>query len=462
MRIEATGRALAPMHAVLGNMNGERYAAGGLALAALAATVAAVIGVFAVSPIALEAAGLPYFEAGGNLLSRIHPATPLALFALVLRCLAARAPARLAARLAFGDPGVVLLMAATTIAAVFAVFVDKTPVTPLVDTFVLPAAFALLLRDLDPAIARRLAVAVAVLLAANAAVAAAEVLTDWRLVPIDVPDTVTGDPTQPGATFSWQAELAEDWRARALLGHPIVNGAITGAFVLCLAAPGAGWLPPLARAGLIALSGASLFTFGARTSLVLTIVLAAALLGWGAASAVARGSRLTPSRFAAGLVCLALAVAAAAMLAHGDFFARTLQRFTADQGSATTRITMFALLEPISLSDLMLRPDKDLVATLQRLYGLEFGIESSWLGLALTYGLPVATMLLVAVLAFFRSIAASSGPGASIVLAFYFILVSVTASVSGKTTTLAMVVALILLFLRSGAPGPTTRRAGVV
>ena len=74
----------------------------------------------------------------------------------------------------------------------------------------------------------------------------------------------------------------------------------------------------------------------------------------------------------------------------------------------------------------------------------------------------MASLLLAGLLAFCREIVRRCGAGAGVVLGFYFVLVSVTASMSGKTTTFAMVVALVLLFLRSGAPDPKSRRAGLV
>ncbi len=432
-----------------------------LSFAALTATAAALVGVFAASPIALEALGLPYFEAGGGVLSRVHPATPLAAAALLLRCLAARSPGRTLLRL-LGGSGTVLLLCATATAAVFAILVDRTPVSPLLDTFILPVLLAALLRDLDPAIARRLAFVVMVLFTLNALAAGAEVLLHWRLIPINVPENATGDPTAPDAVFSWQAELADDWRARALFGHPIAGSAVTGAFVLCLVAPACCWPSPPVRASLAALCAASLFTFGGRTALVLTFPLATALLSPSAARGLATGRRLAPRPLAIALTGLAVAAVAALLLAHAGFFERTLARFAVDEGSASTRLTMFRLLEPLTLHDLLLHPDKDQIATLQRLHGLEFGIESSWLGLVLAYGIVVASLLFVGILAFSREIVRRCGKGVSIVLGFYFILVSVTASMSGKTTTFAMVIALVLLFLRRGAPDLESRRARLV
>ena len=431
-------------------------------LAALVATFAAVIGLFAISPLALEAHGIAYISSGGGVLAKFHPSTLIALGALVLRCLASRAPMRTAWRLFSSDTGIVLLIAAVVIAGGFAVFIDKTPVTPLVDTFVLPLIVFLLLRDLDPGLTRWLAICVAVILAINAVVGIVEFLDGWRLIHVDVPETVTSDPTLANATFSWQAELAEDWRSTALLGHPLVNGLIAGAFILCLLAPAAAWLPTSLRLALIALQAASLFAFGARAALVLSFLFGAWLVGVQLVAAVARGTRVNPRQIAIALLGIGVVIVGVTLLSESGFLDKTIERFTHDAGSATTRLTMFSLLDPFSWADLLLKPDKDVVATWQRMYGLEFGIESSWLGLVLIYGIIVTTLLIAGLLAFARSIVGCGARGTGVVLALYFLLVSVSATMSGKTTTFAMTVALVMLFLRRDLPGLTRRQVGLV
>ena len=427
-------------------------------IAALLATVAAVTTLFAISPILLESRGIAYYSSGGGVFSKVHPATPLALAALGLRCLGSARPVNRAWRLLTGDRGVLLLLAATAIAAVFAVFVDKTPVAPLIDTFVLPAVVFLLLRGLDPTVSRWLATIVTIVLLANAVLAMVEQVQHWHLIQLSIPYDATGDPTSANGVFSWQAELAEDWRAWGLLGHPLVNGLIVGSFVLCLVCPGSDWIPLAWRVPLIVFESVSLFSFGARTGLVLTALLGAWLIAVRTSAAIGRGYRLRPRTLGGTVLVLAMAALAVLVVVQTGFMDKTVDRFDNDDGSAMTRLTMFSLFAPMSLADMMLHPDKDLVATLQRLYGLEFGIESSWIGLILIYGIVVAAIVIGGLLAFLRSLVRASGRGASLVIGFYIVLVSVAAVLSGKTTTLAMEVALVLLFLRQAVSTPSERR----
>ena len=425
-----------------------------LADLALVATIGAVVALFAISPQTLEAFGISYITSGGGVLAKVHPATPLALVALALRCLASRHPARTALRLATADPGVVLMVGAVVITFGYALAFAHTPITPMIDTFLLPVLVFLLLRDLDPALARPLALAVGLVLCANAVIALAEFLQHFHLIQIDVPAGATSDPTRGDATFDWRAQLANDWRATALIGHPLTNGLVTGAFALALAAPGSAWIPAAVKVPVALLQVVAMLAFGARTSLVL-MGIGLVWLGTQKFLALLRaGRRLEPRPVAFVLLAVALAVVAVMSLSASGLADHTIERFQNDQGSATTRITMLGLFTPLSWSDILLGPDPAQLATLQRLEGLEFGIESSWIGLALMYGMVVTATLLLGLAAFMRSVLRACGPGAALILGYFVILASVAATMSTKTTVFALTVALVMLFLRQDAERP--------
>jgi hypothetical protein len=315
----------------------------------------------------------------------------------------------------------------------------------------------LLLRDLDPRLVEWLALALTVVMCLNAALALLEFLRGFHLFTIAVPDGASADPRRADATVDWRAEMALDWRATALLGHPLSGGLMAGCFILCLAAPGSNWINPVTKLVLIALQGLSLFAFGARTAMVFTLVFACWFGLVQTVEALGRGARLDARRLGIAIIVLCAVVGTGAILLQSGLLDRTIGRFSEDNGSATTRITIFNLFQPLSFSDMMFGPDSDLVATWQRLEGLEFGIESSWVGLALNYGLVVTAMLIFGLLAFSWSLVKACGRGTILVLELFFIPVSVSASMSGKTTIFAMVVSLALVFLRKEGGGPRFR-----
>ena len=432
-----------------------------LSLAAVGATFASAIGLFLVSSLALESVGIGYTSSGGGLIAKFHPSTFLALIALVLRCTASGRPERTLWRLATADTGCVLLAAVVVVMAIVGTMVTKTPVTPLVDTFVLPIILFILLRDLDRTALRWLALAIGAILCVNACLAVIEVVRGMHFIAIPVAEGSTADPTRADAVFDWRVDAATDWRAQALFGHPLVNGLITGVFILCLIAPAASWIPLAIRVPVLMLQVVAMFSFGARTALVVSLV-------FGGISAlnqsiVARAGRPVSSRaIAIGILVAILVIGGGLALSQTDFVGRTITRFSQDAGSASTRLTMFQLFGDISWNDLFFGPDKDVIATMQRVYGLEFGIESSWVGLALTYGLIVTAMVMAALAAFSRSLMQVGGRGTGLALMLFFILVSVAASMSGKITSFAMTVVLIIVLLRRDALGRQAFRASLV
>jgi hypothetical protein len=164
--------------------------------------------------------------------------------------------------------------------------------------------------------------------------------------------------------------------------------------------------------------------------------------------------RLTEGRAfslrAAGAILLGLPLIGIGLAVIGEtsLFERMAERFRADDGSALARLTMWSLFDPIPWRDLVLAPDQAVVKTWQRLQGLEFGIESFWVGFALTYGLIMSAVLIAGLAAFVVSVVRLSGRGALLVFLFYFAGASTSTSLSSKTTGFAILTAMILLVLR--------------
>jgi hypothetical protein len=432
------------------------FTAGGPAIAgraalepvALALTIAALVTLCLVSPLTLAVQGIDYDTAGGSALAKIHPGTYLAVLALAVRLWAAPHPWRTLQRLLLAEPGLLIYLAALGLVAVYVVAIARSPVTPLIDTFLLAFILALLLDGLDERIARLLAIMMVAIFAADAALGLIEVSTGWRLIHIPVPEGVTSDPTRTDLVFDWRADLATDWRATALFGHPLENAMLMGAFLVCLACRGTAWLGTRLRVGLGVLALLALFAFGGRASLVFAgffiILLGLAGLARRMMAGRAFGHR------GAGAILLILPLIGLGLAALGDtgLFDRMAERFRADEGSALARLRMWSLFDPIPWRDLLLAPDQAVVKTWQRLEGLEFGIESFWVGFALTYGLVVSTVLIAGLVAFVLSVVRLSGRGALAVFLFYFAGASTSTSLSSKTTSFAMLSALILLLLR--------------
>ncbi len=433
-----------------------------LRLGAYLMTMLSIVVFFTISPLVLAKFGINYETAGGSPFEKMHPGTLLAMLALALRLASSGEPLKLLWHLLTNRMGLFLFAGSYLVATVYTVLFLKVPFTPMVDTFLLPIIFALLLQDLDERAARLLALVLGLVLCANAFIALAEYLLNWRLVAFNLPEGVTGDPSRTDLIFDWRAALELEWRATALLGHPLQNGLIIGSFILILASPGAGWIPNIVRLPLLLIELASMVTFGSRVSLILTILFGSLLLVRRFAVFLLQRERVSRNAAIAAVLCVPVFAGFCAYLAEAGFFDRLIERFSSDAGSAATRVTMFEMFRPISFYDLLFGPDQALTATWQRMEGLEFGIESFWVGMPLIYGALISAVIFIGLACFCHAMVKMSGRGTALILLTFFLTASTSASLAGKTPALGMETVMILLFLRkdrSGATGGPGRRS---
>jgi len=91
--------------------------------------------------------------------------------------------------------------------------------------------------------------------------------------------------------------------------------------------------------------------------------------------------------------------------------------------------------------------DAEQVAALMRIEGLH-GLESFWVAFVLSYGLAVSLVFFAGLLAFLWDLVRSSSALALAPVIFFLLEATTSVSVSAKTTTFAMMVMLVMVFLR--------------
>jgi hypothetical protein len=387
--------------------------------------------IFAVSPFALNALGFDYSEAGGNPLTKLHPATFYISAVAAIALLATGRPFGAAVEVCRTSPSIVAMLAGTGLAAAHAALISGLPVTPLIETFV-PAVLSLaLLSRLPEGRGRVLALLIHALMIGNAVLGIGELLSGWRLTPFALKGV----------------ELEYEWRSTALLGHPLANALITGCYVLALALGGGRDLPWLARAGAFLVSLVAMATFGGRAATVLVLALLGVLL-LRTALAFLNGARIRTGALLASLAAVPPVGMGLFLLASTNFFAHFVERFADDSGSAQTRSDMFVVFDKVPLVELLLGPDQRQVVTWQGMLGLERGIESFWLCFALFYGLAVSLVIFAGILMLCRDIVRACRPGAAWVLLFFIAVCSLSLSLAGKSNILAQVTVMLLVLLR--------------
>lgn len=384
-----------------------------------------------VSPLALVELGLAYDETGGSALEKIHPGTLVASLLLLAALTTQGNPLAWIGDAVARTPAIALYAMGIAVLMAHTILVVKLPFTPLIDTFIAPLVVFLLYRDMPERRGRRLALLLHVLMIANALVGLFEFATGWRITPLVAAGVV----------------IEDDWRSTALLGHPLANASLTGAYLLMLALGCGRDLPRPLRVLAFLTGAAAMVVFGGRAATVLLVIslgLLAALRG----TAILAGARFDTRQILAVLVLLPIAAVATTVLAEAGFFDQFLERFVDDKGSADARSQMFELFRHVSWHDLVLGPDARHMETLRAHYGLDFGIESFWIAYVLTNGLVVSLVFFAALAAFCREIVRATEPGGWWVLAFFFLVASTSVSLSAKSPLLAVLTLMMSILMR--------------
>ncbi|MCE1235015.1 MAG: VpsF family polysaccharide biosynthesis protein [Hyphomicrobiales bacterium] len=412
---------------------------------ATAVTFLAALTVLLVSGAVLTRFGVPYGSAGGPMPAKIHPATYLALAAVLVRGWADGGLGRLIGPMAVKRPGLVVFALGTVLLLFQTAVVVKLPLAPVVDTFVLPLALFVVLIRLDDADRRRLETLLHLILATNAALGLVEFASGWRLTPMYETD---------GRLMTYE------WRASALFGHPLVNAFVTGDYIVALAFGATPRLGPTARLALIGLSSLSMLAFGGRVAMVTALAMLALAVGLGAIRTLA-GRRFRLSHALIGVAMATVGLIFVVVFLEGGGADRFLSRFSDDHGSAQTRLSMLKIFGTLTDEQFLLWPDADLIWQAQREHAIRIGVESSEVGFVANYGLLPTLVFFGALAAFLGELVRATSRRALWPIAYFVLVMSTSLGIAAKTTVIGFLVLLTLtLTPRTADDGGLSARSG--
>jgi hypothetical protein len=398
---------------------------------ASALTVTTLIVLFLVSSKILEAVGIPYGSPGGSPLSKFHPATFLALASLALWAIAL-GPGRLLATLAAQRPGTLVFAFAILLLTFQTAIVQKLPISAIVDTFVLPLALFVSISALRAPLAERVLIGIHLFFLLNSTIGYLEYLTPFRLTP----------------TYQDGEIVTYDWRATALLGHPLINALATGIYLLILTGPGGRRFDMPIRIALLLYSLGAMVAFGGRAATLVLLGLLAARMAFQVLRVIAGRPFRSRDAMMVVLVLTAIATIGSALVQAGavDAF---LGRFEDDSGSAATRVAMFRIFDGMALRDVFFAPDLAHVASNQRRLDLAIGIESFVVAFFAYYGVVTTILFFLGLAAFVAEIVRAVGPAALLPLGYYFLVTSTATGIANKTIDFALIMAMIVILLDS-------------
>jgi hypothetical protein len=240
-------------------------------------------------------------------------------------------------------------------------------------------------------------------------------------------------------------DLAFEWdeRSTALLGHPLENALITGSYLMVLLAGGGPALNRHLRLPMMVLQLAALVAFGGRSALTIAICVVAAI----SAFRVARfllGKRIPFAMMVAMPLVLTIATAVVALLVGGGFFDLISDRFADDGGSANARLGMFEIFSYLSPGSIIIGPDPDLIDSIRRTNGLEWGIENPIVRTLLYQGAGLTILLFAALGYFLFDLRRKLRPGTALPILYFLVIINSFESVANRTLTLAQFAMIML------------------
>jgi hypothetical protein len=402
-----------------------------------------VVLLIAVSPLALYKFGWQYYDTGGSPLEKFHPATLISIALVLVMSLRFGNPLSGLAAILDRHMALIPYLLANVFMLAYASIILKLPVTIFIETFIGAALIFVVFHDTDEREASRLAWLIHALLFLNALLGFYEVAAGFRLTPL----VVNGE------------DLLDEPRATAILGHPLSNAMVMGGYVIMMALGGGRDLPVAMRAVCFLTALASLVPFGGRAASAATLAILL-FLALKRGVAILQGDSFDPRSVLAGLIVVPLACLGLIAAYEMGLFDTLASRLFDDEGSAGTRIEMFALFRYLSTYDLIFGPDPDMLMTWVRLHGLTYGIESFIVAFVLNYGLMAAILFFPTLAIFFYHLRSSLRPGAGLAI-IYFLAVALTSiSLSSKSPTLSVFVMILTVLLRPPYPDTSSRQFG--
>jgi hypothetical protein len=404
--------------------------------------MAAIILLFAVSPLLFDYVGLHYSIPGGNPLEKIHPGTLVLLVTLALAIIRQGNPVAYLDEIIKHHKGTAFFALTWLLLLLYILLVRKLPFTPIIDSFFLPVMAFLVYLGMSSRRHRILALVLHGIIFLNALIGLYEFAAgSIRLIPHSAAAREVFDG---------------DWRSFALFGHPLTNATLTGAYLLVLTFGGGRDLPFFLRPAIFLTCLTALIAFGGRTSLLLTIMLLGltALVRFGT---ILSGRKMQLRNFA--FIAIAIPVLAIGLvyLFETGFFSHLANRFANDDGSTLTRIQMFDILSRFSLKDLFFGPDLLLLKTLQNSEILS-GFESFIIAFVLYYGLAISIVFFAGLVTFCYDMMRQLYGGALVPLLFFFTVAATSLSLGAKTPMFGMLVIMLMVLQQRPSPLPVSGR----
>lgn len=382
------------------------------------------------SPFVLATLKWDYITAGGPAFMRFHPSTYLIILTFLLVLISRGNPIDEGLRVIRADARLGIYLVPWALLSYSVIVVQKQVIGIAIDTFLMPLLIIVICDRFSPAGRLSMAYLGHAVMITNAVVGIGEFLTGMRVAPLAIP----GIPVDA------------DYRSSAFFGHPLSNAMMMGCYGVMLLSGAGRILPDWLRNFAFLVTHVAMVPFGGRTALVLLLLSDCIALGIATLRVLAGGRVRLGYLAATGLMLPALPVIAG-VLEQSGFFDKLIERFTSDGGSAKARIVMFEMAQKLTWDDILYGPSKEYVLFLQTAYGIEFGIESTWVAFVYYFGLLVSILFWIGLVILIFTVMSRCDRKAWFPVAFFFTINSTFLGLAGRTYALTLFFMVLLVMM---------------
>lgn len=389
----------------------------------------ALLAYLALGAPALTTLGIPYSLPYGSYIYKFHPGSYLMAAALLLSLLADGNPLAVLLQRLRAMPLLAAYLAGVALACAYSLARHGASGAAFyIDALVMPAVAILVLCRFDRAQLRGALRLVFAMLLLNTMIALGEAALGRTLIPLNI----------GGKLITFEG----NFRATALLGHPLENGLITSVMLLAmLDLP----LPAFGKAAAAGLFLLALLAFGGRTSVLLCSL---ALLLYGGRRALAglrQGRHGYLVIVGAAAATIFVLPAAAVLLWESGLGDRVFEGLYLDN-SASVRLRIYRVFDFITPGDLLFGLSPEQVVAVSARIGLDptfEAIENFWLLMLLQLGLPIFVAFACGLLSGLYLLWRRSGPGGRWAVLVFLATASTTNSLASKTAALTMLFSIV-------------------
>lgn len=374
----------------------------------------------------LSLMGWNYSGLGGNPITKIHPASYLAMaLSGFLMVFSWNEKDLSGGRVRFVPlPILTYMLCILAILAFLTLFHGGGSIAFMLDSLLLPGFIIILLQHLTVQQQSTLFRIMIALFLVNVSVGIAESLIGKRLIPF----TIQG------------IEILYDKRPTALMGHPLTNAHLTAIAIFfaigCLHTKAAKVL----AGGFLAVG---LVAFGGRSAMALFALLYMVYLG----VLLARKSTARQLQWSdlalvsGGLVLVPFAIVV--IFAFTPFGQNMLERLTWDD-SAESRLGLFGIFSYLDAIDLFIGIPLERFKTYLILLDMPWTIENAWIQLLVRFGIIFFTVFIFGLYKFFRYLAKGMPMEGLFALVLFLLIASTNNSLSGKGNLLSVLAVLAI------------------